>query len=189
KSNRYQARVITILIRPRRLHDIAAAIRFHDLHLKAARDAGDDEGVMLAGRHLTQIYRVQAEELQEAGQLQQSVDSLSRCLEAALAADDRKAEGYANYKLGTTLTALGDARNSIPYLENFLRISRQIQDRIGEGDAEAALGRSCRTLKEKARAIRHFEAYVEIATESHREDAQQKAFGELGSIYSELGKK
>ncbi|CEO99463.1 Tetratricopeptide repeat protein 29 [Plasmodiophora brassicae] len=170
-----------------KLGELAAAIQFHERHLEICRRAEDAEGIQLAGHHLTEMFRRQAEQHQEEGDLNAAVESFSRCLDAAVAAEDPRAEGFANHKLGLAFNELGDPMTSLQYLQNFLQICKDLKDRQAEGEAEAALGRSFHSLGDNHEAIRRFKAFLDIATESDSKDGQERACAELGAIYSEIG--
>jgi tetratricopeptide (TPR) repeat protein len=112
-------------------------------------------------------------------------------LEAAVAAarrrNDRNAEGARLGNLGTTYTALGDARQAISYHEQHLTIARELGDRRGEGAALDHLGSAYRELGDARQAIPYHEQRLAIAREIGDRRGEGAALGNLGIAYRELG--
>lgn len=127
-------------------HSAAAA---QERHLALARSASDGPEVARACRELVLVYRSHAEALEASRDLGEAAKYHERCLQvrrsvratcptsltpppqlplplplpgpqATREAEDRVAEGLANYRLGRCHVLLSQAREALPFLEEYV---------------------------------------------------------------------
>ena len=145
------------------LGDKQASIRFHERHLEISRANSDAKGMQNASMYLIDMYKREADELVNTGKMQAAIESFTKCLDAAMVAEDARAEGLANHKLGLVFMELEE---SLSYQQNYLSICREVKDREGEAKAYASLARGYRQLHENEKAIAYLQSYLKISTEN-----------------------
>lgn len=83
-----------------------------------------------------------------------------------MTAEDAKAEGLANHRLGLAMVKLGSSDSAISYEQNYLQICEDISDRTGVGEAHAALALAYTQMNQNATAIKSLQAFLKISTET-----------------------
>lgn len=167
-----------------RMGNIAKGIEYHERHLEIAKLLGEAERLRTANRQLVEVYSRWADEHERKEDHAGAVELFKKCLQAAHAAGDVKAEGQATYKLGIALATMGDRQTSIEYQQRYYEVCKRTGDQIGEGEACAALANAFKEMNDMKLAVFYLEKHLDIATRNKQSVQQVEACSALGSIYS-----
>ncbi|MEH2401346.1 tetratricopeptide repeat protein [Nostoc sp.] len=156
------------------------AIKYHQQHLKIAREIGNRNSEGTALGNLGNAY-------DSLGQYQQAIDSYQQCLDIAREIGDRNGEASALGNLGVTCNSLGQYQQAIDYHQQCLKINREIGDRNGEGIAFGGLAIAYRSLGHYQQAIEYHQQHLKIAREIGNRNSEGSALEGLGNAYFSLG--
>ena len=163
------------------------AIDLHERHLELAKGSMSEEQEKKAAVELVKVYLRRAEELEGQKEYRGAVAFHEKCLRSAGIAEDRVAEGQANYRLDRAHGLLDDPEKAIGHLEEYIEISRQLGDEEGEGAGRAALAAAYQSLQNTGAAIKQLEGFLRIARQTHNQQAEAEACCNLGVIYNRGG--
>ena len=104
-----------------------------------------------------------------------AVELYRKCLSAAAASKDLRAEGLATFRLGQASAAMGEKQAAIEHHERYLKICKQIGDQPGEGQAYAALAHAFKETGDLKLAVVYLERYLDIGVKSKNAAAQVRA--------------
>ncbi|XP_074612529.1 uncharacterized protein LOC141866888 [Acropora palmata] len=162
-------------------HDrVYKAIKYHEKHLKIAKENGDWAGEGGAYGNLGIAY-------QSLGDYKKAIEYYKKHLTIAKEIGDRAGEGGAYGNLGISYRSVGDYQEAIEYHEKCLKIAKEIGNRAGEGGAYGNLGNAYRSLGDYQKAIEYHEKHLKIAKEIGDRAGEGGAYGNLGNAYQSLG--
>ncbi|XP_074607827.1 uncharacterized protein LOC141860581 [Acropora palmata] len=162
-------------------HDrVYKAIKYHEKHLKIAKENGDWAGEGGAYGNLGIAY-------QSLGDYKKAMEYYKKHLKIAKENGDWAGEGRASGNLGIAYKSLGDYQKAIEYHEKDLKIAKEIGDRAGEGGAYGNLGNAYQSLGDYQKAIEYHEKDLKIAKEIGDQAGEGGPYGNLGIAYQSLG--
>ena len=162
------------------LSDYFKAIKYHEKHLKIAKEIGDRDGEGRAYGSLGNAYR-------SLGDYGKAIEYHEKHLKIVTEIGNRGGEGTAYGSLGNAYQSLGDYGKAIEYHEKHLKIATEIGDRGGEGGAYGNLGNAYQLLGDYGKAIEYYEKHLKIAKEIGDRDGEGGTYGNLGNAYRSLG--
>ncbi|QSJ15746.1 CHAT domain-containing protein [Nostoc sp. UHCC 0702] len=100
---------------------------------------------------------------------------------------NRKAEAYRLYQLGTQQYTQGKLREALETFEKVLLICREIGDKVGEGTTLNNVGLIHHKLGEYTKALEYYGQALSIRKEDRDKTGQGITLNNIGSVYRDLG--
>ncbi|CAH3165976.1 unnamed protein product [Pocillopora meandrina] len=167
------AMLITVWVISKKSH------RYHNLHLKIAKEVGDKHGEGNAYGNLGNAY-------DRLGDFKKAIEYHNLHLKIAKEVGDKHGEGNAYGNLGNAYHRLGDLKKAIEYHNLILKIAREAGDKHGEGNTCGNLGNAYLSLGDLKKAIEYHNLHLKIAKEVGDKHGEGNAYGNLGNAYDRL---
>lgn len=169
------------------LGDTAQALVFHERHLALATAEHLDDEMKHANMNLLAVYCRAAEEHDEDGAAEASVESYHQMMKAAKACQDVAQQGLANYRIGLAYQKAEEASKALGFHSEYLSLCKVDADTVGEGEACCALAQCYQDLGDVAQAISYLEKFLELSKNANPSN-HARACCSLGVIYSKQRK-
>ena len=138
-------------------------------------------------RSLTEVYRIQADKLEDEGKSQEALQSHIKCLESARNSEDIISEGNASYRIGILHYQAGELEKALDNFNSYLELSRTADYIDGVMTALAKIAKTHQDMGNIPKAIQMLEQLNHEASENEKQAAEAEASLQLGLLYQQQG--
>lgn len=166
---------------------IEAAIEMYERGVKIGETHDLKHSVITLSRSLIEVYRLEADKLEEEGKSDIALEYHMRCLESAKSADDLISQGNACYRMGLIYFQNGDFQTALDYFQKYLELSRNADYLDGVTNALAKIAATHQEMANISQAIKILEQLNQEASENNKHSAEAEASLHLGLLYQKQG--
>ncbi|CAG9315092.1 unnamed protein product [Blepharisma stoltei] len=166
---------------------IELAISMFERGVKISETHDLKHSVITLSRCLIEVYRLEADKLEEEGKTDLALGYHSKCLESAKNADDLVAQGNACYRMGLIYFQNTEYQTALEYFQRYLELSRNADYLEGVTNALAKIAAAYQEMSNISQAIKHLEQLNQEASENNKHSAEAEASLHLGLLYQKQG--
>lgn len=138
-------------------------------------------------KSLTEVYRLEADKLEEEGKIIEALEHHMKCLESSKRSDDAISEGNSCYRVGMIHFKQENFFKALEYLQKYLELSRSKDYIDGITTALSKLASTYQAMGNVPQAIKHLEQLNHEASENNKHAAEAEASLNLGLVYQKQG--
>ena len=167
--------------------NIANAIEMFEKGVYISEVHGLRSSLLALSKSLTEVYRLEADKLEEEGKIDEALEHHMKCLESSRRADDLISQGNSCYRVGLIYFKQENFFKALEYLQKYLELSRAASYVDGITQALAKLAAIYQAMGNMPQAIKHLEQLNSEASENNKTSAEAEASLHLGLLYQKQG--
>ena len=167
--------------------DIAKAIQMFERGASIAESNGLKSALLAISKSLTEVYRLEADKLEDEGRISEALDYHMKCLNSSMRAEDLISQGNSSFRVGMIYFKQENYFKALEYLKKYLELSRTADYIDGITNALSKLAATYQAMGNMPQAIQHLEQLNHEASESGRHAAEAEAALNLGLVYQKQG--
>lgn len=162
---------------------IQLAIEMYERGATIAETHSLRDSLIKISKNLTEVYRIEAEKLEEEGRNEEALEIHMKCLESAKNSEDLVAQGIASYRIGLIFYSEGDFVRALENFEAYLEYSKLGRYLDGVTTALAKIAKTHQEMGNVTKAISILEELNLEASENNKQNAEAEASLRLGLLY------
>lgn len=143
--------------------------------------------LLTLSKSLTEVYRLEADKLEDEGKIEEALEHHMKCLESSRRANDEISQGYSCYRVGMIYFKQEAYIKALEYLQKYLEHSRSAEDSEGIASALAKLAATYQAMGNMPQAIKNLEQLNKEASDNNLHAAEAEASLHLGLLYQKQG--
>ena len=167
--------------------NIGKAIEMFEKGVYISELHGLKHSLLALSKSLTEVYKLEADKLEEEGKIDEALNNHMKCLESSKRAEDLKSQGNSCYRVGVIYLKQENFLKALEYLQKYLELSKADDYIDGITTALAKLAATYQAMGNMPQAIKNLEQLNHEASENNKHPAEAEASLHLGLLYQKQG--